>query len=158
MSSLKARPLAAALAAAALVAFGPSLQAASSAASSASDSVTASVGSSANSIQGSSKSSTGNGRVAQGDYLLVQVAAVAEQPGMVRLQLQPVAPLAADAGFFLILPQQVLAQSELAEGQAVLARHRSYGVEFSVAATRQAFYLVLDDATHRELGSHPVLL
>ena len=157
MTFLNAGPLRAAAAALTLAALGPSALAASSAASSASDSVTASVGSSANSIQGSSNSSTGNGRVAQGDYTLVQVAALDDQPGMMRLRLEPLAQTAGE-GFFLILPQQALADSQLVEGQRVSAHHRTYGVEFAAALTQQAFFLVLDDAWYRELRTRAVVL
>ena len=65
--------------------------AASSAASSASDSVSASSDSASNSVKKSSNSSSGTKEIANGDYRITDVAAVAERPGAVRLTLQALA-------------------------------------------------------------------
>jgi len=130
--------------------------AASSAASSASDSSATSVGSSSGSIQKSSTSSSTPTPVAAGDYRVIDVAAVPEQPGSVRMTLRP----EADAGseLALVLPQAALDRSQLAPGQLVTARARPYGLEFANGATRQAFFLVLDDDWYRELQTKPVVL
>ncbi len=144
-----------ALAAALLaVAAGPAAQAASSAASSASDSLTTSVGSLSGSIQQSSTSSART--VAEGDYRVERVAAVAERPGQVRLTLQPVGATPADAGFDLLLPAEALARTAVAAGGTVTAVQRPYGVEFAEGRPRTAFFLVLSDDWHRELRSTPV--
>lgn len=129
----------------------------SSIASSASNSVSTSVGSASTSIEKSSESSTGgNKRVAVGDYRLIELAELPERPGQLRLRLQALAQGAGE--FYLLLPRQTAEQGALARGQVVTARERPYGIEFARADLGQAFFLVLDDAWHRELQSRPVVL
>ena len=82
--------------------------AASSTSSAVSDSVGTSVGSLSGSIQRSSDSSRTT-TVADGDYRVVEVAAVAERPGQLRLTLQPVADPAGAAGG--VLPSRASAQA-----------------------------------------------
>lgn len=139
------RPLVLALlAAAAAPAFAESL------ASSASLGSSASIGSVSTSLGGSSNASSPN-RTAAGEYRVIDVAAVAEQPGLLRLTL---APLAAGATpLRLDLPQAVVQQHALAAGQLVAARERPYGLEFAHGEPRAPFFLVLDDAWYRELHS-----
>jgi hypothetical protein len=130
----------------------------SSAASSASDSLSTSVGSISTSIEKSSASSTTDEKkVADGDYQLLEMAELAERPGMLRLRLQALAG-ADKQEFFLLLPRQAAEAGRLAEGKIVTAQQRPYGLEFAAAETKAAFFLVLDDAWHRELQSHPVVL
>lgn len=149
-------------------------QAGSSAASSASDSIGASVGSLSTSIQQSSQSSTGDKQVAAGDYRIIEVsehqAAAPEQgarTAMLKLRLQAAqetssattaAAASGAAEFFLILPAAAYAQSQLGTGQLLTARQHGYGLEFANSATRQPFFLVLNDAWFRELPSRPVTL
>lgn len=119
-----------------------------------------SVGSSSTSIQKSSDSSSKKDKVAQGQYKVFDMAELTEQPGMVRVRLQALAPVQAEE-FFLILPRQAAERGQLGAGQIVLAQHRPYGLAFaSTDATGQAnpFFLVLDDDWHRELESRPVVL
>ncbi len=131
--------------------------AAGSSASSASSATSASVGGSSTSIQKSSASSTPNAPVAAGDYRIVEVVALAERPGTVRVMLQALADPSADGAFGLVLPEAALAGGGgLAPGQVVTARQRPYGLEFANAATQQAFYLVLDDDWYRELQTRAV--
>lgn len=125
-------------------------------ASSASSAGSASSGSLSNSIQGSSNSSSPNKTVADGEYRIDGIAAVAHKPGFVRLQLQDVAR--ADNSFFLDLPEPTAGQAALAVGERVSARNRPYGIEFAKAPQREAFFLVLADDWYRELPSHPVSL
>lgn len=135
--------------------------AASSAASSASDSVTTSVGSVSGSIQRSSASSSNTTGVADGDYRIIEVATVAERPGLVRLTLRALAGPAveqAEGEFFLFVPDTVAADSRLAQGGVISARQRPYGVEFAQGEAREAFFLVLTDAWYRELQTTPVVL
>ncbi|MBW8832047.1 MAG: hypothetical protein JF606_22050 [Burkholderiales bacterium] len=132
--------------------------AASSAASSASESITTSVGSISDSIQKSSTSSTNTTAAIEGDYNVVEVAALPEQPGTMRMKLQAVADQGSDGEFFLYLPQKAVEQGELALGQVVTARQRPYGVEFSNAQTRKAFFLALTDDWYRELQTNAVVL
>lgn len=123
--------------------------------SSASDAGSASLGSVSDSLTGSSNSSSGETKpVAAGDYRVVDVAAVAERPGMLRVRLQATAQPGAGNEFWLVLPEQALAQRMLVAGDIVIASTRPYGVEFARADGangREAFYLVLADDWHKEL-------
>lgn len=130
--------------------------AASSASSASSDAVSTSVGSSSTSIKQSSNSSSKDDKVAAGEYRIVEVAAA--DAGQLQLQLQHVAIAGAEGALTLTLPRSAFEQGGLAAGQLVAARHRPYGIEFARADNREAFFLVLDDAWYRELGTHPVTL
>jgi hypothetical protein len=132
--------------------------AASSAASSASESIGTSVGSISGSIQNSSDSSSKATGVAEGDYKIIDVAAVAERPGTARMKLQALVDRGAGGEFFLYLPQEVVDQARLAQGGTVTARQRPYGLEFAHGQTRQAFFLVLSDEWYRELQTTAVVL
>ena len=131
--------------------------AASSAASSASDSASDSVGASSRSITDSSDSSSGNKKVAAGDYKVIEMAAVDGQPNMLRLRMQATAEGRKDA-FTLLLPRHAAENGHLAEGQVVTANARPYGLELVAAADQKAFFLLVDDDWHQELASHPVQL
>lgn len=126
-------------------------------ASSAASTASSAVGSLSNSLTQSSNSSSKTTNVAEGDYRIIDKAAVAGRPGTVRLTLQPVQG-AADAGVELMLPEPVAAQAGLAAGGLVNARQRPYGVEFSQGEPRQAFFLVLADDWYRELHTTAVVL
>lgn len=127
-------------------------------ASSASSAGSASVGSLSDSVQGSSKSSSGDTKVADGDYRVVEVAEMAERPGMLRLKLQATAR-DGDAGeLWLTLPRQALATRPLVAGEVVSARQRPYGVEFARGEPHEAFFLVLAADWPRELAPSPVSL
>ena len=138
-----------ALAMAALPALADSTSSASSAAST-------SVGSSSTSLETSSNSSTGKNQVAQGAYTLVDMVAVADKPDLLRLRLQGNAA-AQTPEFFLLVPRLVAQQAQLAAGQTVHAQQRAYGLAFSTPDA-SPFFLVLDDAVHRELESRPVTI
>jgi hypothetical protein len=130
-------------------------------ASSASSAGSASLGSLSDSVGGSSKSSSGETKVADGDYRVVQIAEVADRPGMLRLKLQATAQPGEQGELWLTLPRQALAQRSLAAGDIVQARQRPYGVEFARADGangREAFFLVLADDWRRELDPQPVKL
>lgn len=162
----KALPLAAAVALCAAT-----LPALADSTSSAASSASTSMGSSSASLGKSSDSSSSKERVAQGDYTIVDMVAVNGQPDMLRLQLEAVAAAAPAPGqpaaqararsepLFLMLPRAAAERAQLATGQTVSAQHRPYGLAFAVAnAAGHAgpFFLVLDDAWHRELESRPV--
>lgn len=136
----------------------PSL-ATSSTASSASDSASSATSSASDSLKtssnGSSKATTA---VTDGDYKVIEVAALTDRPGAVRMKLQAVAEPSAESEFFLYLPQPVFDKSPLGAGQIVAARQRPYGVEFARGDTGRAFFLVLDDAAYRDLKSNAVVL
>lgn len=136
----------------------PSLQAASTAASSASEGGSLSVGSVSTSIRKSSDSSSRATGVAQGDYRIIEVAALPEQPGQVRMALQSQADASEQGSLYLYLPAQVVAKAELGAGQLVTATQQPYGIQFAKTETQQAFFLVLEDSVYRELPSRPVTL
>ena len=121
----------------------------------ASEGASTSVGSSSTSVEKSSKSSSKDDKVAAGDYRIVEIAEAAAQPGKVRLTLQA---LEGEDQFVLVVSQEAAAQGRLAAGGVVTARARDYGTEFSVADTKQAFFLVLHDAWRQELRTRPVTL
>ena len=124
--------------------------------SSASSTASASVGSSSTSLETSSNSSTGKTQVAQGPYTLVDMVAVAHKPDLLRLRLQGNAATQTPE-FFLVVPRLVVQQAQLMAGQTVQAEQRAYGMAFSAVGT-SPFFLVLDDAVHRELESRPVTI
>ena len=124
--------------------------------SSASSAASTSVGSSSTSLETSSNSSTGKKQVAQGPYTLIDMVAVADKPDLLRLRLQGNATTQTP-DFFLLVPRAVVQQAQLAAGQTVNADQRAYGMAFS-AAGNSPFFLVLDDAVHRELESRPVTI
>ncbi len=139
-----------------------------------SDSISTAVGSVSTSLKKSSQSSTKDDKVAEGDYKVVALTAEADQPGMVRLKLQPLAPAgrepgaemgaemgtetAADDSFELILPQKTVALNQVATGTVVTARNRPYGLAFATGEAHQDFFLVLQDEWFRELATRPVVL
>lgn len=128
---------------------------ASSAASSASSAGSASLRGSSNSIENSSDSSRNDRQVAEGDYRVTAVEAIAARPGMLRLTMEPLQPAAA-GGFALVLPDHAFDARGIAAGDVVTAQHRPYGIEFARRDTRQAFFLVLIDAWHRDLETRVI--
>lgn len=140
----------------AVCATAPISHAASLVTSSASESAGSSAGSASDSVSGSSKSSTGKTGVAAGDYKVIDMVALADRPGMVRLALQGLDPAHPSAEIALILPQAAAAKVQLATGAVITAVDRPYGTEF--AQGDKAFFLVLADDWHRELASRPVVL
>jgi|RhiMetdeSRZDD1v2_1073273.scaffolds.fasta_scaffold30211_7 hypothetical protein len=130
---------------------------ADSLASSASSAASESVGSLSDSLRGSSNSSNKK-QVAEGDYRIIDVAAIDEKPGMLRLKMQAVARAGDEGELYLDLPQKTLAAKALAAGDVVSARQRPYGYEFARADTREAFFLVLADDWRGDLEPRPVAL
>ena len=126
--------------------------------SSASSAGSASVGSLSDSIHGSSNSSSGDNKVADGDYRILEVAALPDHPEMLRMRMQIQASRATDdAGmFFLDLPQRALGAQALTAGDIVSVHNRPYGLEFARARTREPFFLVLNDEWRGDLDPHAV--
>ncbi len=115
-----------------------------------------SLGSSSVSLQKSSDSSSSKNQVAQGHYTIIDMAAVPQQPDMLRLQLQARANA---QEFFLLLPRATAQRVPLRVGAIVEVQHRPYGLAFATAAgvaAKEPFFLVLDDAWYRELDSQRV--
>jgi hypothetical protein len=137
-------------------AFAAPVFAASSASSAISDSLTTSSGSVSDSFKGSSNSSSGDTKKAEGQYRVVEVAAVTERPGRMRLVMQALEP--GRDGLVLEVPAQALVKTPVAAGDTVNASARPYGLEFALAPTQQVFFLVIEDAWLHELPSRPVTL
>ncbi|WP_418318350.1 hypothetical protein [Piscinibacter sakaiensis] len=137
----------------------PAFAGPSSAASSASDSITASVGRLSGSVQASSNSSSGDRRVAEGDYRLIEIAEDTGRPDMLRLALAPLQDGAAGGAepFVLTVPRETVGRTpELVAGTTVHVAERPYGFEFAQGKPRQAFFLALHDDWYRELRTTPV--
>lgn len=130
-------------------------------ASSASSAASQSVGSSSTSIEKSSDSSSRNDdrkQVAGGEYEVVEMAALAERPGQLRLKLQPPGGAEGDR-FYLYLPETTAVAAGLVQGQRLKALERPYGLAFARAdAAQTPFYLVVQDAWLNELPSNAVTL
>lgn len=167
-SSFRIVSSAVAVLSATLAGVGPA-QAVSSTSSAVSESFATSVGSVSDSFRGSSRSSRpGPARLAAGEFRVVEVAA-GERAGRVQLKLEPTESHGADSagrsgagtasreGFTLELPERALARTPLATGDRISVTQRPFGVEFSLAATREAFFLVLDDDWYRELAAKPLV-
>jgi hypothetical protein len=144
--------------------FSPAAEAGSSTSSAISDSIGASIAGISGSLTTSSNSSSTKD-VAQGEYRIVDIAAAEPRPGLgahVRLTLQRERAAGEAAGahdtLFLTLPQATFESTGLGRDQRVAATHRSYGIEFARADTKQAFFLVLEDHWLQELASRPVVL
>ena len=123
-----------------------------------SDSISTAVGSVSTSIKKSSQSSTKDDKTATGDYKVVEMAALDDQPGMVRLKLQATAEQAQRDEFYLLLPQKAVDNGQVREGAIVTAQPRPFGVAFAAGEPRQPFFLVMEDHWYRELASRPVVL
>jgi len=130
-------------------------------ASSASSAGSASLGSVSDSVKGSSNSSSGQTKTADGDYRVIEVAALADRPGMLRLKLRATAQPGEEGELLLTLPRQALEPRAISTGDLVSVRNRAYGLEFARAHdahAREPFFLVLTDDWRRELDPKPVTL
>jgi len=133
--------------------------AASSVGSSVSDSLTESSGSVSDSIKGSSHSSSPDNKQVKGDYKVIDMAEVADHPGLVELHLQPVAANTAAGGeIFLRVPRVAADKGHVANGAVVTALQRPYGIEFAANQPRAAFFLALADDVARDMKMAPVAL
>lgn len=130
---------------------------ADSVASSASSAGSASSGSISDSIGGSSNSSNRDKRVAAGDYKVIDVAQAPAKANTTRLTLRALAAGVAEE-FTLDVPNPALAARAVGAGEIVHVNERVYGYEFAYADTRQPFFLALQDAWYRELGSRQVTI
>jgi hypothetical protein len=146
-----------AIAAAALGAVASQSVRAESFASSASSAGSASVGSLSDSVKGSSNSSTGGNKTAEGAYRVDAVALVDGQPDQLRLTLKPLAPQAGHADTVQVdLPRRALGDQALAAGDRVQVTQRTWGLEFARAENREPFFLALADAWRDGMAARPV--
>nr|WP_315466087.1 hypothetical protein [uncultured Rhodoferax sp.] len=103
----------------------------------------------------SNASSTATG-VAQGDYTLVEVVAMADRPDMVRLALANVDREQSSSDVYVYLPAQTYLDAGLQAGNIITAKQRSYGIELARATDNKTFFLIVDDHVLNELKSTPV--
>ena len=123
---------------------------ASSFASSAADAGSSASGSVSDSFKASSNSSGGGEKRAEGRYRVTEVAQADAGKLTLKLAREGAEPVE------LTLPQQALAARTVNVGDEVQATPQPYGVAFAHADTGQAFFLVLEDAWHRELSARVV--
>ncbi len=131
---------------------------AESLASSASSAGSKSVGSLSDSITGSSNSSSGERKVAEGTYRIEQMADVAGKPDHLRLHLQATATAGAAGVVLLDLPRQAVQRQGLGAQALIELRQRPYGMEVALAATQTAFFLLLADDWRSDLETRAVTL
>jgi hypothetical protein len=131
----------------------------SSVTSLASDSLSRSSGSISDSITGSSHASSPDNKQVKGDFRVIDVAEVAQRPGMIQLRLQPVAATAtADDQVFLLLPREAADQAHVGKDAIVTALQRPYGIEFASGQPHAAFFLALADDWVHDLKMAPLSL
>lgn len=135
--------------------FAATLPAWADSTSSASSAVSNSIGSSSTSIEKSSNSSSKKNDVAAGRYQVMDMVAMAERPGQLRLTMQGDT---AENRFYLYLPEATVQEAGITTGQTLTALDRPYGTAFAKADATQPFFLVMQDAWLRELPSRPVVL
>ncbi|NRR32499.1 hypothetical protein HSX11_20225 [Oxalobacteraceae bacterium] len=134
-------------------ALGLGLNAHAGSASSASSAGSDSSGSVSASLSGSSKSSGGDNKTANGPYQIIDIAQTPERAGMARITMQGEQP---QQRIVLDLPKSTFDRQQLDKGDLVYAQNRAYGIEFARNDTRTAFYLVLADEWYGELAARPV--
>ena len=171
----------------ALLAAGPVLaDPVGSATSSASSAGSASVGSLSDSVQGSSTSSTGDKKMAAGEYRVAEVTTIAAADGMparLELRMNRVVSEGADANkaatnaatnmattaqtWVLRVPAQALAAQPVQPGDHLWVHERAYGLAFArvthnaPAAPQRVsapFFLALNDAWLQDIQARPVSL
>lgn len=125
-------------------------------ASSAAGGSSASMGSSASSDSSEASSNSSSKRTtAAGPYRITEVAALADRPGELRLQLQAIADDAEVPTLALVLPAALVARHGLAVGRVVTAAPQPYGTAF-VDGSATTFHLALDEGWQRELDARPL--
>jgi hypothetical protein len=105
------------------------------------------------SFKGSSTSSSGDNKVADADYRVINLAAVPDDAGMTRVTMQT-----DDTSHRIVLdlPKAAWNKAELDKGDLVRASNRVYGYEFARSDTRKPFFLVLADNWFNDLVARPV--
>lgn len=126
-------------------------------ASSASSAGSASSASISDSISDSSTSSSGDNKVAAGEYRVIDIAQAPNKPDTTRLTLRADAANAATA-FHLDVPNRALAQRKVNAGDVVRVNERVYGYEFAYADTQRPFFLALQDDWYRDMASRKVTI
>jgi hypothetical protein len=126
-------------------------------ASSASSAGSASVGSLSDSVKGSSNSSTGGTKTAEGEYRVDAVASVQGHADQLQLTLKPLAPQPGHADTVqLALPRRALGDQPLSTGDRVQVTQRAWGLEFARVENREPFFLALADTWRDGMAARPV--
>ncbi|MDO5289755.1 MAG: hypothetical protein Q4F13_09000 [Pseudomonadota bacterium] len=128
----------------------------SSAGSSASSAGSASLRGSSDSISGLAGGGDGDktALIPAGGYRVDGVAAVDAQGRTLRLALVPQDDAA--PAFELDVPAQAFGAQRPAAGEVIQVQRRDYGLQFARGAQNEPFFLVLADATQRELNTRPL--
>jgi len=126
-------------------------------ASSASSAGSASSASISDSISDSSTSSSGDNKVAAGEYRVIDIAQAPNKPDTTRMTLRADGALAGTS-FHLDVPNRALAQRQVNAGDVVRVNERVYGYEFAYADTQRPFFLALQDDWYRDLASRKVTI
>jgi hypothetical protein len=121
--------------------------------SSASSAGSASVGSISDSFKGSSNSSSGDQRQANGNYHIIDIEQTPGRPGSKRLAMQSDD---SPQRITLDVPESVVDRNDLARGAAVNVKNRSYGLAFARSEKGEPFFLALEDAVFNELAARKV--
>jgi hypothetical protein len=124
---------------------------ASSAASSASDSI----GSISNSLSTSSNSSTGDRKLAQGEYRIVEIQTEANAAGDETARLRLAGP---QGDVELRLPQTVAIRNALGVGRTVTVAERTWGYQFTLDGRSEPFYLAVHTPWLDAFRNQPVAL
>lgn len=125
-------------------------------ASSASSAGSASSASISDSISDSSTSSSGDDKVAAGEYRVIDVAQSPNKKDTTRLTLSAAA---GDVNtFHLDVPNRALAERQVNAGEVIRVNQRVYGYEFAYADTQRPFFLALQDAWYNDLASRKVTI
>ena len=130
----------------------------SSVASSASDSLSQSSTAISDSISGSSHSSSPDNKQVKGDFKVIDMAELADRPGMVQLQLRPVAATSDDTDILLTLPRVAAANGHVEKDATITALQRPYGIEFASGQPHAAFFLALANDWVSDLKTAPLTL
>lgn len=132
------------------------LAATSSAGSSASSAGSASSHGSSDAISGISGSGDDKtAHIATGDYRLTAVAPAQDKPDTLRLSLAQPAPASAAAApaFLLDVPATAFGAQPPQAGELIQVQRHSYGLQFARGPAAAPFFLVLNNATLRELAA-----
>lgn len=128
----------------------------SSAGSSASSAGSASLRGSSDSISGLAGGDEGDktARIPAGGYRVDQVTAVDAQGHTLRLALTPQSHAA--PAFNLDVPAHAFGAQQPAAGEVIQVQPRDWGLQFARGTQNEPFFLVLAQATQRELNARPL--
>ena len=86
------------------------------------------------------------------------IAAIANKPGHLRLQLQATATTGEAGAATLDLPRQAVERQALQVKGLIELRERAYGMEVAMATNKTAFFLLLKDEWRHDMETRAVTL